>query len=112
MSLTTLAQTMIGGLPTGAPHALLALPYVLDDPFLGLAPPLRGRLASQLRELAAGQGLAILAVGQHVRTLLRVAHGGYVLDAGRILVAGTGPELLDNPGVRRTRLDLGRETSP
>ncbi len=84
---------------------------VLDDPFLGLAPPIRARLARRLRELAADQGLAILAAGQHVRTLLRVAHRAYVLDAGRILVTGTGPELLDNPEVQRTLLDLGRETS-
>jgi branched-chain amino acid transport system ATP-binding protein len=62
-----------------------------------------------LRELADAQGLAILAAGQHVRTLLRVAHRGYVLDAGRVLVAGTGPELLHDADVQRTLLDLGRE---
>ena len=94
-------------------RTLMASPrcLVLDDPFLGLAPPIRGRLARRLRELAADQGLAILAAGQHVRTLLRVAHRAYVLDAGRILVTGTGPELLDNPEVQRTLLDLGREVS-
>jgi branched-chain amino acid transport system ATP-binding protein len=92
-------------------RALMASPrcLVLDDPFLGLAPPLRARLAPVLRELADGQGLAILAAGQHVRTLLRAAHRAYVLDAGRVLVAGAGPELLDDPVVRRTLLDLGRE---
>ena len=82
---------------------------VLDDPFLGLASPVRTRLAPALRELADAQGLAILAAGQHVRTLLRTAHRAYVLDAGRVLVAGPGPELLDDPAVRRTLLDLGRE---
>jgi ABC-type branched-subunit amino acid transport system ATPase component len=40
-----------------------------------------------------------------------VAHRAYVLDAGRILVTGTGPELLDTPEVHRTPLDLGREAS-
>src|SRR5262245_2827609 len=68
---------------------------LLDDPFLGLAPPLRSRLASALRELAEDQGLAILAAGQHVRTLLRVAHRAYVLEAGRVLVTGSGPALVD-----------------
>ena len=94
-------------------RALMASPrcLVLDDPFLGLAPPIRARLARRLRELAVDQGLAILAAGQHVRTLLRVAHRAYVLDAGRILVTGSGPELLDNPEVHRTLLDLGREAS-
>ena len=64
---------------------------VLDDPFLGLAPGFRARLAPLLRELADAQGVAILAAGQHVRTLLRVAHRGYVLEAGRVLVSGPGP---------------------
>jgi branched-chain amino acid transport system ATP-binding protein len=95
-------------------RALMASPrcLVLDDPFLGLASPLRARLAPVLRELADGQGLAILTAGQHVRTLLRVAHRAYVLDAGRILVTGPGPALVDDPDVRRTLLDLGREVPP
>jgi branched-chain amino acid transport system ATP-binding protein len=95
-------------------RALMASPrcLVLDDPFLGLASPLRARLAPLLRELADGQGLAILTAGQHVRTLLRVAHRAYVLDAGRILVTGPGPALVDDPDVRRTLLDLGREVPP
>lgn len=99
---------------TGIGRTLMASPRCLglDDPFLGLASPLRARLAPRLRELAADQGLAILAASQHVRALLRVAHRAYVLDAGRILVAGSGPELLDSPEVRRTLLDLGREASP
>jgi branched-chain amino acid transport system ATP-binding protein len=95
-------------------RALMATPrcLVLDDPFLGLAPPLRARLAPALRDLAAGRGLAILAAGQHVRTLLRVAHRAYVLDAGRVVVTGPGRVLLEHPDVRRTLLDLGRGESP
>jgi branched-chain amino acid transport system ATP-binding protein len=85
---------------------------VLDDPFLGLAPPVRIRLAQTLRDLANAQGRAILAAGQHVRTLLGVAHRAYVLEAGRVLVAGPGPELLDDPAVRRTLLDLSRQAPP
>ena len=40
-----------------------------------------------------------------------VAHRAYVLDAGRVLVAGAGPELLDDPEARRALLDVGREAS-
>jgi branched-chain amino acid transport system ATP-binding protein len=95
-------------------RALMASPrcLVLDDPFLGLASALRVRLAPVLRALTDRHGLAILAAGQHVRTLLRVAHRGYVLDAGRVLASGPGPALLDDPDVRRTLLDLGREAPP
>jgi branched-chain amino acid transport system ATP-binding protein len=95
-------------------RALMASPrcLVLDDPFLGLAPSVRIRLAPLLRELADAQGLAILAAGQHVRTLLRVADRGYVLEAGRVLASGPGPALIDDPETRRTLLDLGRETRP
>jgi branched-chain amino acid transport system ATP-binding protein len=85
---------------------------VLDDPYLGLAPALRARLAPVLRELAETRGLAILAAGQHVRTLLSLAHRGYVLEAGRVLVTGPGPALLDDPDTRRTLLQLHREARP
>jgi branched-chain amino acid transport system ATP-binding protein len=85
---------------------------VLDDPYLGLAPALRARLAPLLRELAETRGLAILAAGQHVRTLLSLAHRGYVLEAGRVLVTGPGPALLDDPDTRRTLLQLHREARP
>ncbi len=118
--LATRRDAMVGQLSAGEQQmvalgrALMASPrcLVLDDPFLGLASQLRARLAPVLRELADGQGLAILAAGQHVRTLLRAAHRGYVLDAGRILVSGSGPALLEDPGVRRTLFDLGREALP
>jgi branched-chain amino acid transport system ATP-binding protein len=115
--LTTRRNAMAGHLSAGEQQmvalgrALMASPkcLVLDDPFLGLASALRARLARMLRTLTDGQGLAILAAGQHVRTLLGVAHRGYVLDAGRVLASGPGPTLLDDPDVRRTVLDLGRE---
>lgn len=92
-------------------RALMACaPYLLlDDPFLGLAAPLRARLAPVLRDLAERQGLGILAAGQHVRTLLRLAHRACVIDEGRVVVAGPGPALLEDAYVRRTLLDVGRE---
>ena len=80
---------------------------------MGLASVLRARLAPVLRGLMEdGQGLGILAAGQHVRTLLGVSHRGYVLGAGRVLASGPGPALLDDPDVRRTLLDLGRKAAP
>ena len=107
-------QASVGHLSAGEQQmvalgrALMASPrcLLLDDPFLGLAPVLRRRLAPLLRELADTHGLAILAAGQHARTLLGVAHRGYVLEAGRVLASGPGPALIDNPETRRTLLDF------
>lgn len=89
-------------------RGLMARPrlLLLDDPFLGLATPVVGRFCAALRELADDWGLTILAAGQHVRRLLRLAHRGYLLDEGRVIVEGPGPELLHDAHVRRTLLDF------
>jgi ABC-type cobalamin transport system ATPase subunit len=68
-----------------------------------------GIRVAMLRELAISRGLAILAAGPHVRTLLRVAHRAYVLDEGRVVAAGRGTELQEDPRVRRALYELGWE---
>ncbi|MBI2469216.1 MAG: ABC transporter ATP-binding protein [Candidatus Rokubacteria bacterium] len=89
-------------------RGLMARPrlLLLDDPFLGLAKPVVGPFCAALRELTDAWGLTILAAGQHVRRLLRLAHHGYLLDEGRVMVEGLGAALLDDPRVRRTLLEL------
>jgi branched-chain amino acid transport system ATP-binding protein len=89
-------------------RSLMARPrlLLLDDPFLGLARPVVSRVAAALDELTRRHGVAILAAGQHVRRLLRLAHRGYLLDEGRIFREGTGADLLGDARLRRTLLEL------
>lgn len=71
-------------------RALLARPklVMLDEPSLGLSPLLVARLFSLLTDLN-GEGLSLLLVEQNTAMALRVAHRGYVLELGKIKVAGT-----------------------
>jgi branched-chain amino acid transport system ATP-binding protein len=84
-------------------RSLMAAPrlLVLDDPFLGLAPPAVTALAAALRDLVARGDRAVLATGQHVRRLLRLADRAYLLEAGRVTATGTSRALLTDPRVRR-----------
>ena len=86
-------------------RALVARPrlLLLDEPSLGLAPKLVTRILLTLRELRQ-EGKTILLVEQNARQALQVADRGYVIERGRILVSGSGKELLNMPEVQRTYL--------
>lgn len=88
-------------------RALMSRPRLLclDDPFLGLARQVISRFCQAIRTITS-EGMTILAAGQHVRRLLRLAHRAYLLDGGQIVLSGTGAELLDDARVRRTLLEL------
>ncbi|MFM7345707.1 MAG: branched-chain amino acid ABC transporter ATP-binding protein, partial [Tagaea sp.] len=58
-----------------------------------------------IRDLAAG-GLTCVLVAQNVAVSLRLAHHGYVLENGRIVLAGTGEALLADDRVRRAYLGM------
>jgi len=86
-------------------RALMARPRVLllDEPSMGLAPIVVQDIFRTLREINA-QGLTILLVEQNVRQALKIAHRGYVLETGRIVLEGTGRALLDEPRVQQAYL--------
>jgi len=86
-------------------RALVARPRLLlmDEPSLGLAPKLVTRIFRTLRELR-DEGKTILLVEQNARQALQVADHAYVMESGRIVLAGTGASLLDTPEVQRTYL--------
>lgn len=77
----------------------------LDDPFLGLARPVIGRFCQTIGSITA-EGMTILAAGQHVRRLFRLAHRAYLLDEGHVILSGSGSELSADARVRRTLLEL------
>jgi len=105
-----LAGTLSGGeqqmLAIG--RAFMARPklLMLDEPSLGLAP----RLVDTIMEtiLALNQeGLTILLVEQNARRALEIAHRGYVLETGRIVLQGRTEDLASDEDVRRAY--LGRD---
>ena len=86
-------------------RALMAQPtlLLLDEPSLGLAPKFITRIFLTLRELKK-EGKTILLVEQNARQALQVADHGYVMERGRIVLSGSGQELLNMPEVQRTYL--------
>ena len=81
-------------------RALLAKPrlLLLDEPSMGLAPIIVQDIFRKLREINA-QGLTIFLVEQNVRQALKIARHGYVIENGRIVLEGSGRELLHDPKV-------------
>ena len=82
-------------------RALMAKPrlLLLDEPSMGLAPIIVQDIFRTLREINR-QGLTIFLVEQNVRQALKIADRGYVIETGRIVLEGSGRELLDDPKVR------------
>jgi branched-chain amino acid transport system ATP-binding protein len=86
-------------------RALMARPTVLllDEPSMGLSPILVETIFEIVRDIN-GQGTTILLVEQNARMALRVAHRGYVIQTGRIVLHDTGAALLRSDVVRKTYL--------
>jgi len=76
-------------------RALMARPslLMLDEPSLGLAPMVVQEIFRIIREINA-RGVTVLLVEQNVRQALATSRRGYVLENGRIVLSGTGQELL------------------
>jgi branched-chain amino acid transport system ATP-binding protein len=86
-------------------RALMTAPKVLllDEPSLGLAPLLVQQIFDTIREINR-QGTVVLLVEQNANLALRMADRAYVLEAGRIVLEGSGAELLANDAVRKAYL--------
>ncbi|MHB8620882.1 MAG: ABC transporter ATP-binding protein [Chloroflexota bacterium] len=78
---------------------------MLDEPSLGIAPRLVSAIFEAVGRLRA-EGLTILLVEQNVQESLELADRACVLQTGRIVLAGSGPELLESDLVRRAYLGL------
>ena len=79
-------------------RALMSRPrlLLLDEPSLGLAPLLVREVFHVLQDLNR-QGVTVLLVEQNAAQALELAHYGYVLETGRLVLEGTGAELLAHP---------------
>jgi len=82
-------------------RALMAKPRVLllDEPSMGLAPIIVQDIFRTLREINKA-GLTIFLVEQNVRQALKIADRAYVIETGKIVLSGSGHELLGNPKVQ------------
>lgn len=82
-------------------RALMAKPRVLllDEPSMGLAPIIVQDIFRTLREINKA-GLTIFLVEQNVRQALKIADRAYVIETGKIVLEGSGRELLGNPKVQ------------
>ncbi len=86
-------------------RALMSHPklLMLDEPSMGLAPLLVEQIFDIIRELHAA-GTTILLVEQNAQAALSVADRGYVLETGRIVLSGSGQELLESDSVKKAYL--------
>jgi branched-chain amino acid transport system ATP-binding protein len=78
---------------------------MLDEPSLGLAPIVVEEMFRAVRDINRS-GVTVLLVEQNTQHALSLAHRGYVLEAGRVVMSGTGSELLANEEVRKAYLGL------
>jgi branched-chain amino acid transport system ATP-binding protein len=105
-----LASTLSGGEQQmlAIARCLMGQPLLvmLDEPSLGLAPLVVEEVFRTIRRLNETERLTVLLVEQNVAQSLALAHRGYVLENGRIVMSGSGGELLADDGVRRAYVGL------
>ena len=91
-------------------RGLMARPQILlmDEPSLGLAPILVQEVFRVIKEINATGGTTILLVEQNATMALSVSHRGYVMETGRIVLAGPAADLLKDPQVRDAYLGGGK----
>jgi len=101
-----------GGTLSGGEQQMLAVArglmsrpklLMLDEPSLGLAPKLVKEIFVVIQKLHE-EGITILLVEQNAFAALKIADYAYVLETGKVILQGTGKELLGNEGVRKAYL--------
>jgi branched-chain amino acid transport system ATP-binding protein len=89
-------------------RAWLARPRVLllDEPSLGLSPQMTESVRQLIAEIR-DEGVGILLVEQNAAMALSLAHHGYILETGRVVLEGSADALRDDPDVREFYLGMG-----
>jgi branched-chain amino acid transport system ATP-binding protein len=105
-------RPQLGGMLSGGEQQMLAVGralmtdapmLLLDEPSMGLSPVLVRDIFKIIQEINQA-GKTILLVEQNANMSLHIAHQGYVLETGRIVLSGTGKELTGNPRVKEAYL--------
>ncbi|MEV6103358.1 ABC transporter ATP-binding protein [Streptomyces sp. NPDC051940] len=86
-------------------RALMSRPklLMLDEPSMGLSPIMMQKIMSTIAELKS-QGTTILLVEQNAQAALSLADQGHVMEVGKVVLSGTGEDLLHNDDVRKAYL--------
>lgn len=89
-------------------RALMARPklLLLDEPSLGLAPLIIRQIFDIIQKINKESGTTIFLVEQNANLALKVAHRGYVIENGRIILSDTGANLLQNEDVKKAYLGM------
>ena len=102
----------LGGTLSGGEQQMLAMSrslmsnprlLMLDEPSMGLSPILVERIFETIKVINA-QGTTILLVEQNAQQSLSIAHRAYVLETGKVVLEGTGSDLLENDQIRHAYL--------
>ena len=103
-----------GGSLSGGEQQMLAIArglmmdpklIMLDEPSLGLAPIVVEEIFEMIERIR-NEGKTVLLIEQNASMALSVADRGYVLETGKVIMAGTGKELLENPEVKKAYLGI------
>ncbi len=92
-------------------RALVAEPQLmlLDEPSLGLSPVLVEQIFEIIARINAERGTAMLLVEQNASIALAVAHYGYIMETGKVVIDNTAEKLAADPDVREFYLGVGQE---
>jgi len=103
------AGTMSGGEQQmlAIARGLMARPklLMLDEPSWGIAPKFVARVLEVIQQINQ-QGVSVLLVEQNLQKALGIAHYGYVIQTGRIVMEGTGQALLHDDRIKKAYLGL------
>jgi branched-chain amino acid transport system ATP-binding protein len=107
-------RQQLGGTLSGGEQQMLAIAraltanpqlLMLDEPSLGLAPTVVANIFSSIQQINTA-GTTVLMVEQNTQQAFQIAHRGYVLENGRVVLEDTVKRLLANPDVQRAYLGI------